>query len=156
MPDQGPAWRYRWWFKFSALFGQSLIRSTVPTGTCRCQKELRHRKGLWKKNMVYHTKSFALCYRFCPVPDYGCEPKSASRMVDIITPEFIPGKREAAQVRKYRRYGWSQCWQAPWPKMNRAYGTHFVGVRLVPWNEFQGYKICRACRHLSLPTDISS
>ena len=44
-----------------------------------------------EKNVVYHTKSFALRYRFCPVPDYGCEPKSALRMNDLITPEFIPG-----------------------------------------------------------------
>ena len=43
---------------------------------------------------------------------------------------------------------------APAPDMNRAYGTHFLYVRLVPCDESQGYNIGRAYRHLWVSTGI--
>ena len=38
--------------------------------------------------------------------------KSALRMTDMITPEFIPGDKGGEKKTEYRRYGRSWWWQA--------------------------------------------
>ena len=73
-------------------------------------------------------------------------------MANLITPEFIPGMREAQKRKSAVGTADLRGAKFPEPDMHRTYGTHWISIWLLPCDESQGYKIGRACRHLQVAT----